>query len=87
VAIKSGECKVFGISRGFRRLSVLVALTGFMVWLHLWFAPPDGPLFLIMLASLGLFGMALWDALFFVAAPAIFVLLVGWVVAGFRNPN
>jgi hypothetical protein len=69
-----------GISRGFQRLSLMVGLVGLVVLLTLGFGI-DGHLadepvrvWVFLLAE-------------FVAAPAIFVLLLGWVVAGFRNPN
>jgi hypothetical protein len=67
-----------GISRGFRRLSVLVGFTGLTVIVFLWFvnAPP------FPTSKQVIVGIML-----FVGGPVIFVLALGWVVAGFHKSN
>ena len=79
-----GKSKVFGISRGFRRLSVAVGLTGLIIPTLFLFAPS------LLATGTNSRDMALvwlWLAVFFGGTPALFVLLVGWVVAGFRKAN
>jgi hypothetical protein len=64
------------ISRGFRRLSVFVAIVGATVMGWLW-AIHGAP-------SVSEFIAAFW---LFVLAPAILVLALGWAIDGFRNSN
>jgi hypothetical protein len=66
-----------GISRGFRRLSVLTAFLGLVVIVFLWSQPGSNPTVPELI-----FGFLL-----FVGVPVLFVLLLGWVVAGFQNSN
>jgi hypothetical protein len=64
-----------GIARGFRRLSVFAAAAGVTMLTFLWLSDGGGaPSFKQLLTGLALFG----------GFPAILVLLLGWVVAGFR---
>ncbi len=70
-----------GISRGFPRLSVLVALIG-LTALSFEFDVP-----IAIAVSGGTVAFFVWMAIFYAGLPAFFVLLVGWVVAGFRKPN
>ena len=68
---------MFGISRGFRRLSVVVGFIGAtfigFICLHDGRLPTVGDL-MTMLAIL-------------VVVPMTFVLLLGWAIAGFRDSN
>lgn len=68
------------LSRGFHRLSIVVALIGLAVLLVLGLGP-EGHL---ATASLSLW---VWLIFLFAGLPAIFVLLLGWVIAGFRKSN
>ncbi len=65
------------ISRGFRRLSVLVGLIGLAVLLALIVFEPPGPPGSILA----------WLFVLFVGMPVAMVLLLGWVIAGFRGSN
>jgi len=65
------------ISRGFRRLSVLVGLIGFVAIVVIWLGHDSGPTIAQIILGLA----------FFVGAPVIFVLALGWVVAGFQKSN
>jgi len=65
------------ISRGFRRLSLLAGFVGFGVIVFIWGDSNQMPS-----PTQLIFGLAIFGGL-----PAIFVLLLGWVVAGFRNSN
>jgi hypothetical protein len=77
-----------GISRTFRRLSVLAALLGFLVWLMSsffvavdTFDPRHPPtIWKVLVPNLLL-------ALPFVCLPAMTVLLAGWAVARLQNRN
>jgi len=64
------------IPRGFRRLSVLVGLVGLTITLMI---------------TWGSYGLPLktWITTFgiLVVAPVLFVLLLGWVVEGFKKSN
>jgi hypothetical protein len=64
-----------GISRGFRRLSFLAGFAGAIVIVCLWLSTGTPTVSEFVLALL-----------LFVSVPAVFVLILGWVVAGFRNP-
>ena len=66
-----------GISRGFRRLSVLVGIIGSAFVLIVGFDNNRVPEM-----SVSAFAGLLFV---FVVAPVAFVLLLGWVVAGFRS--
>ena len=69
------------ISRGFRRLSVLAALMGLTALSFELEVPTT-------IASSGsTVAFVLWMALFFAGLPALFVLLIGWVIEGFRKAN
>ena len=68
------------IARGFRRLSVLAALTGLAVLIVLGFGPEG----VLPTASMERWA---WLLAVFVGLPAVGMLLLGWVVAGFRNSN
>ena len=74
---KLRDSKVLEISRGFRRLSVVAGFVGFFLLGLLVLSQGPPPTF-------GRFILAL---AVFVAVPAIFVLLLGWAIAGFHNPN
>jgi hypothetical protein len=65
------------ISRGFRRLSVLAALVGLGVFTVLELLPYSDPSTKDLIVGVVIFGIA----------PAIFVLVLGWVVAGFQKGN
>ena len=71
------ESDAMGVSRGFRRLSVLAGLAGAAFVGFLWIDsqpsdPPTGKQIVLCLVT-------------FCAAPATFVLVLGWVVVGFRQ--
>jgi hypothetical protein len=65
------------ISRGFRRLSVLAAVLGTVVAFFA-LATNEGH------TTPYVFALVI---LLFVVVPAVVVLLLGWAVAGFKNPN
>jgi hypothetical protein len=65
------------ISRGFRRLSILVGLIGFVAIVLIWLGHDIGPT-----VDQIILGLA-----FFVGAPVILVLALGWVIAGFQKSN
>jgi hypothetical protein len=65
------------ISRGFRRLSLLVGLIGFLVLGFLWMADNSVPSFEEIVRGL----------LILVIAPAVVVCVLGWAVAGFQKSN
>ena len=66
------------ISRGFRRLSILAGMLGLMIMLGLGLGPEGH------LNTAPLYIWA-WVTTLFCGLPAGLVLLVGWVVAGFRG--
>ncbi len=62
------------IPRGFRRLSVLAGLIGFMLDLF------------IVVSNWGYWDISMFVAMTaFIVAPVIIILVLGWVVAGFRS--
>lgn len=63
------------ISRGFRRLSVVAAFLGLMVIVYLWTQPDSHPTPAQLLAGIVVFS----------GLPALFVLLLGWAIAGFQK--
>lgn len=65
------------VSRGFRRLSVLAGLIGFLVLVFLWMQDNSLPDFNQIV--LGLFIL--------VITPAVVVWVLGWAVAGFQKSN
>jgi hypothetical protein len=71
-----------GISRGFRRLSILAGFAGLMLLLFSLDASGD---------LSGRFSPSAFEwlklILLFGGIPAAFALLLGWVVAGFRKSN
>lgn len=69
---------MFGISRGFRRLSVMAGAVGLLTLIYL-----------LVSDSMNSNALIKWTCVVFLfaGAPAIFVLLLGWVVAGFRKPD
>jgi hypothetical protein len=71
---------MFGISRGFQRLAVVATIPGFLLslsFIAINFDVPD-PMSWLDMATV---------VLVLTVAPAIVVLLIGWVVAGFRQAN
>jgi apolipoprotein N-acyltransferase len=66
-----------GISRGFRRLSLVVAVLGAATIAFIWLGNDAHPT-----TEQVLYGLSL-----FVIGPPIFILLLGWVAAGFQNSN
>ena len=66
-----------GVSRGFRRLSVLAAFSGAAVLMFLWVNQGEWPEPLQAVEGLAVLA----------GLPAIFMLILGWAVAGFRQPN
>lgn len=73
-----------GISGGFRRLSLVTAIIGTAFLVFCWVYPAD-PAFRVKF-PLNIPTMA-EGLLLFAAAPAIVVLLIGWVVAGFQKAD
>jgi hypothetical protein len=67
-----------GISRGFRRLSLFAAVLGLTIAFVMWANNPYStfPAGAELILIIGVFG----------GIPAALVLLLGWVVTGFRNP-
>jgi hypothetical protein len=80
-SFSKGRDLMFGISSGFRRLSILVAVIGLIYELFIFGVP----------TSIAVFGgtmtLIVSYAFFFARLPALFVLLLGWVVAGFRKSH
>jgi hypothetical protein len=83
---------VFGISRGFRRLSVLLGILGFLLP-ALWYAiDSQHSRFPILMGTdytpdVESFTQRILVLAGFTFIPMLLTLLVGWVVAGFRKPN
>jgi hypothetical protein len=64
-----------GVSPGFRRLSLTAGIIGTVFILFAWWTGPNRLTIGDMAMGLAMFGVA----------PAVLVLLIGWVVAGFRS--
>lgn len=83
------------ISRGFCRLSLVTAIIGTAFIVFCWIEGPPGQYRTIPNLAMGLFDFIEYriisnlamGLLVFAAAPAVLVLLVGWVVAGFQESD